>query len=83
MKPIRPERKPEDYADLLDLPHPTSQRHPRMSPLARAAQFAPFAALSGYEAMIAESARRAECEAEVPEEPEGFHSSKKNLAEGD
>lgn len=33
------------YEDIIDLPHPTSFRHPRMSPQERAAQFAPFAAL--------------------------------------
>ncbi len=45
------------YDDLLYLPHPVSTRHPRMSMEERAAQFAPFAALTGYEAVIQESAR--------------------------
>ncbi len=50
--------KPECHAydDIIDLPHPVSQRHPQMSMQARAAQFAPFAALSGYE----DAAREAE-----------------------
>ena len=44
------------YDDLLRLPRPES-RHPRMTMEARAAQFAPFAALSGYEDVIREAAR--------------------------
>lgn len=46
-----------DYKDIIDLPHPDPQNHPRMSMLSRAAQFAPFAALTGYEAAIEETAR--------------------------
>ena len=34
------------YDDIIDLPHPTSQNHPRMSLHDRAAQFSPFAALT-------------------------------------
>ena len=45
------------YADMLDLPHPTSSRHPRMPIIDRAAQFAPFAALTGYDDAIEETAR--------------------------
>ena len=47
---------PGRYDDLLRLPRPES-RHPRMTMEARAAQFAPFAALSGYEDVIREAAR--------------------------
>lgn len=46
------------YDDMIDLPHPTSRKHPRMSMYERAAQFAPFAALTGYEEAIEETARR-------------------------
>lgn len=48
------------YDDIIDLPCPTSERHPRMSREARAAQFAPFAALSGYGEAIIEEARLTE-----------------------
>lgn len=48
------------YDDIINLPHPTSKRHPRMSLYARAAQFSPFAALTGYEEAIRETARQAE-----------------------
>lgn len=37
-----------DYADIIDLPHPTSTKHPAMSRDDRAAQFAPYATLSGH-----------------------------------
>ena len=45
------------YEDIINLPHPTSPRHPRMPMIDRAAQFSPFAALTGYEAAIKETAR--------------------------
>ena len=45
------------YADIIDLPHHQSKTHPHMSLYNRAAQFAPFAALSGYEDMIGEESR--------------------------
>ena len=46
------------YDDIINLPNPTSKRHPRMSLYARAAQFSPFAALTGHEAAIRETARQ-------------------------
>ena len=47
----------EKYADIINLPHPVSRRHPQMSMADRAAQFSPFAALNGHEEAIAETAR--------------------------
>ena len=46
------------YDDMIDLPHPSSHTHAPMSQRDRAAQFSPFAALTGYDAVIRESARR-------------------------
>ena len=46
-----------DYSDLIDRPHPDPHTHPRMSMLNRAAQFAPFAALTGFGQAIDETAR--------------------------
>ena len=43
------------YDDIINLPHPTSAKHPRMPLSDRAAQFAPFAALSGHSAALAET----------------------------
>lgn len=45
------------YADILDLPHHTSPTRPRMSMADRAAQFSPFAALTGHDDAIRETAR--------------------------
>ena len=46
-----------DYDDIIRLPHHVSQNHPQMSMHDRAAQFAPFAALTGYESAVGETAR--------------------------
>lgn len=46
------------YDDIIDLPHHVSPRRPQMPRQNRAAQFMPFAALSGYENVIAEADRR-------------------------
>ena len=40
------------YDDIINLPHPISKKHPRMDEINRAAQFAPFAALTGYKETI-------------------------------
>ena len=45
------------FADILHLPHPVSRNHALMPVRDRAAQFAPFAALPGYEAALQETAR--------------------------
>lgn len=47
----------DKYSDLLLLPHPNSSVHRRMPLANRAAQFAPFAALTGYEDAVKETAR--------------------------
>ena len=52
------------YGDIIDLPHPTSARHPRMGMTERAAQFSPFSALVGYEDAIEESGRLTQREVE-------------------
>ena len=48
------------YDDIINLPHPTSAKHPRMPLSDRAAQFAPFAALVGYDAVVSETGRLTE-----------------------
>ena len=45
------------YDDIINLPYPASSTRARMPLSDRAAQFAPFAALSGYDAAIRETAR--------------------------
>lgn len=41
-----------EYDDIINLPHHASSKHPQMSMEARAAQFAPFAALTGHDEAI-------------------------------
>lgn len=55
------------YEDIINLPHHESERHARMSMLDRAAQFSPFAALTGYEAAIEETARLTDSKIELDE----------------
>lgn len=55
------------YDDIINLPHHVSAKHPQMSAIDRAAQFSPFAALTGHEAAIAETARLTETQAELDE----------------
>lgn len=57
----------ESYADIIALPHHISRRHPQMPAEARAAQFAPFAALNGYEEAVRETARLTENRPEMDE----------------
>ncbi len=56
------------YDDIINLPHHVSAKRPRMSPQERAAQFSPFAALTGYSGEIEETARLTERRAEPDED---------------
>ena len=56
------------YDDIINLPHHEPKKHPRMSKEARAAQFAPFAALTGYDDVIKETARLTSERIEINEE---------------
>ncbi len=47
-----------EYDDIMGLPHHTSKKHPRMPKMARAAQFAPFSALTGYSNEIRKTEKR-------------------------
>ena len=58
----------EVYGDIIDHPHWESPTHPPMSLYDRAAQFAPFAALSGYDELIDEEARLVDNKIELSEE---------------
>lgn len=66
---VNDDKSPHRYDDMLDMPHHTSKKRPSMSELSRAAQFAPFAALTGYDAQVKEAAR--------------ITDQEKNLAEGE
>lgn len=56
-----------NYDDIIDLPHHVSETHPPMSRADRAAQFSPFAALTGYDAAVRETARVTERRIELDE----------------
>jgi len=56
------------YDDIINHPHHVSRNHPQMSMHDRAAQFSPFAALTGYEAAVGETARLTEQRRELDEQ---------------
>ena len=56
------------YDDIIHLPHHVSQTHPQMPMCDRAAQFSPFAALTGYGAVIRETGRLTETRPELDED---------------
>ena len=58
----------DNYDDIINLPHPVSKSHPQMPMKSRAAQFAPFAALTGYGEAIRETVRENELQYENEEE---------------
>ncbi len=69
------------YDDIIRLPHHVSQNHPQMSMHDRAAQFAPFAALTGYEAAVGETARLTSERRELdPQEAEELNRRLTDLA---
>ena len=61
-------RYSHEYDDIINLPHHTSSRHPRLPMSSRAAQFAPFAALTGFEGVIAEKGRLTDVFTELDED---------------
>ena len=56
------------YNDIINMPHHVSKKYPQMSMEARAAQFAPFAALIGYGDEVKETVRQTEKEIDIDEE---------------
>ncbi|WP_073091409.1 hypothetical protein [Selenomonas ruminantium] len=50
----------KEFADIINMPRPEPKRHPRMPKEKRAAQFAPFAALTGYEEVVKKTAQKHE-----------------------
>ena len=66
----------EKYKDIINLPHHVSSTHPQMSMINRAAQFSPFAALTGYDDAIEETARLTDSRIELTEAEEDEISRK-------
>ena len=58
----------DDYRELLQLPHHRSQTHAPMPRRDRAAQFAPFAALTGFDAQLRETERQTQAQAKPNED---------------
>ena len=67
------------YEDILNLPHHVSSTRPQMSMLERAAQFSPFAALTGYDTAIKETGRLTDEKIEIGEEALTFLNMKLQL----
>ncbi len=67
-----------EYADIIGLPRHVSEKHPPMPRLNRAAQFAPYAALTGYDDLIRESER--ETDARVELDSDGVETLDRKLA---
>ena len=57
------------YSDIIHLPHHRSANHPHMTMHNRAAQFAPFSALTGYDSIVQETARQTHARA-IPDAAE-------------
>ncbi len=69
------------YDDIINLPHPTSARHPRMPIHDRAAIFSPFAALTGHGAAIVETARLTDRRIELDEDSRAVLDEKQRILE--
>ena len=67
------------YADIIDRPHHQSANRNHMSLYDRAAQFAPFAALVGYDEMVREEARLTDQEQQLSEDERGVLDRKLRL----
>lgn len=67
------------YADILTLPHHKASNRPQMSMHDRAAQFSPFAALTGFDDVIAETGRRTDQKIELSESQMTLLNQKLNL----
>ena len=67
------------YDDMICLPHPTSEKHPRMPMASRAAQFSAFAAVAGHGAAIQETARHTDQKPELTEDEKAVLDEKLRL----
>lgn len=52
------DQRASQYADIIDLPHHVSKRHPQMALSDRAAQFGAYAALRGYDEAVTETVKK-------------------------
>lgn len=68
------------YDDIINMPHHVSSTRPHMSAIDRAAQFSPFAALTGYEGAIMETARLTDERIQLDEDSKAMLNEKLQLA---
>lgn len=71
----------EKYDDIINLPHHVSKKHPPMKAIDRAAQFSPFAALTGHDAAVKETARLTDKRVELDEYMKDYLSRKLQIIE--
>lgn len=69
------------YDDIINLPHPTSSTHARMPHIDRAAQFSPFAALSGYDDAVKETSRITDIKSELSDDEKASLDAKLRIVE--
>ena len=67
------------YEDIVNLPPHISKKHPQPSMMDRAARFAPFAAITGYEEMVLEEARVTEEQIHLDEDAVALICEKINM----
>ena len=67
------------YEDIVDLPYHVSRKHPQPTMADRAARFAPFAAITGYEEMVLEEARVTDDRIEMDESSKAALNEKLNM----
>ena len=75
-------RTKNDYSDIINYPYRGSKRPNKMAAIDRAAQFSPFAALTGYEAAVEDMAKRntaEQLELEKPVDMEGWDPGSKAI----
>ena len=66
------DQRASQYADIIDLPHHVSKRHPQMALSDRAAQFGAYAALRGYDEAVTETVKKSIQQTEVYIEMEQY-----------
>ena len=67
------DQRASQYADIIDLPHHVSKRHPQMALSDRAAQFGAYAALRGYDEAVTETVKKSRQQTEAYIEMEQYN----------
>ncbi|NLG05285.1 MAG: YolD-like family protein [Clostridia bacterium] len=78
---MKENKDPHRYDDMIELIHSTSMKHPRMTLRNRAAQFAPFAALTGYDDALNETARLTTDKVELDEDQKEILNEKLRIVQ--